>query len=82
MGNYNFKMMTTVKVDFIATEETRICQFAQQVFVDNLTEIISFFRMLLSHILLNTNAVRLLSRWMLQEILDNNLVRWNSYYKR
>lgn len=46
-------------MEFTAKEENGICPFVQQVFVDNLPEIISFFRMLLSHILLNKNAVRL-----------------------
>ncbi|PKU42116.1 nf-kappa-b inhibitor zeta-like [Limosa lapponica baueri] len=30
-GNLNFKMMRTVKVEFTAKEENRICQFVQQV---------------------------------------------------
>lgn len=59
MGNYNFKKMRTVQVEFTAKEENRMCQFVQQVFVDNLPQIISFFRMLLINILLNKNAVRL-----------------------
>lgn len=51
MGNYSFKTMRTVKEEFTAKEENTICQFVQQVFVDNLAEVISFFRTLLSHIL-------------------------------
>lgn len=59
-------------MEFTAKEENRNCLFVQQVFVDNLPGIVSVFRMLLTHILLNENAVRLSFCWMLQELLDHH----------
>jgi len=48
MGDYNFKTLRTVKAESTAREENGICLFVQQVFADNLTEIVSFFILLIN----------------------------------